>query len=77
MSTNIEGNIITSSQKENLPGRKLDSTLSFENHVTNLCKKASQTLHAQTRVVSYMDLDKRKCLMKAFVMAQFNNCQTV
>lgn len=76
MSTNMEV-IIRSSQKENLPGIKLDSTLLFENHVKNLCKKASQTLHAHARVVSCMDLDKQKCLMKAFVMAQFNNCQLV
>ena len=29
---------------------KFDSYLSFENHVTSLCKKASQKLHALTRI---------------------------
>ena len=53
---------------------KLDSTLSFENPITNLCKKASLHLHALARLVSYMHLDKRKCLMKAFIMPQFNYC---
>ena len=67
MSTNIEV-IIRSSQREHLPGIKLDSTLLFENHVKNLCTKASQTLHAHARVVSCMDLDKQKCLIKAFVI---------
>ena len=41
MSINIESNIITSSQKENLLGIRLDSTFLFENHATNLFKKAS------------------------------------
>lgn len=56
VSIRIKDNIITSSQKENL-FIKLDSTLSFENHLTNLWKKASQKLHALARVFCFMDLD--------------------
>ena len=36
VSIKIKDNIITSSQKENLLVIKLDCTLSFENHLTNL-----------------------------------------
>ena len=46
--------------------------LSFENHVSSLCKKASQKLHALARVVNFMDLAERKSLMKAFITSQFN-----
>ena len=47
-------------------GIKFDSNLSFENHVTSLCKKASQKLHALARVSHYMDLNKSRNLMKFF-----------
>ena len=42
----IEDFNIKNSTKEKLLGAKFDSNLSFENHVTSLCKKASQKLHA-------------------------------
>ena len=49
-----------------------DSSLSFEGHIANLCKKASQKLHALARIVNCMDLPKRKVLMKAFITSQFS-----
>ena len=63
----IEGFSIKNSTKEQLLGVKFDSNLSFENHVTSLCKKASQTLHALARISHYMDINKRRNLMKAFI----------
>ena len=50
-SVNINGFQITNSIKETLLGIKFDSKLSFENHLSSLCKKASQKLHALTRIV--------------------------
>ena len=76
-SLNINGFQITNSTKENLLGLKFDSKLSFENHVSSLCNKASQKLHALTRIVNYINLCKRKALMKTFVISQFNYCPLV
>ena len=59
------------SREEKILGVKIDSKLSFENHVSSLCKKASQKLHAVARVINFMDLAKRKSLMKAFIISQF------
>ena len=39
-------------------------------HITSLCKKASQKLHALARIVNYMDLPKREILMKEFITSQ-------
>ena len=58
---------VKNSSEEKLLGVKIDSKLSFQNHVSSLCKKASQKLHALARVVNFMDLAKRKSLMKAFI----------
>ena len=65
----IEGFSIKNGTKEQLLGVKFDSNLSFENHVTSLCKKASQTLHALERISHYMDINKRRNLMKAFIIS--------
>ena len=61
---------IESSKKEKLLGISIDTTLSFEHHVTSLCKKASQKLHGLARIAHYMDFEKRRSLMKAFVISQ-------
>ena len=77
VSANIEEFVINNSNEEKILGIKTDIKVSFENHVSSLCKKASQKLHALTRIVNYMDLSKRKCLMKAFVTSQFNYCPLI
>ena len=72
-SVNINGFQITNSTEEKLLGIKFNSKLFFENHFSSLCKKASQKLHALIRIVNYMNLFKRKTLMKT----QFNYCPMV
>ena len=50
-SVNINGFQITNSTEETFLGIRFDSKLSFENHISILCKKANQKLHALTRIV--------------------------
>ena len=73
----IEDFNIKNSTEEKLLGVKFDSNLSFESHVTSLCKKASQKLHALARISHYMDLNKRRNLMKAFITSQFSYCPLI
>ena len=73
----IENFSIKNSTEEKLLGVKFDSNLSFESHVTSLCKKASQKLHALARISHYMDLNKRRNLMKAFITSQFSYCPLI
>ena len=68
----IDGSNVTNKKEPKLLGIKFDLSLSFEGHITNLCKKASQKLHALARIVNYMDLPKRTVLMKAFITSQFS-----
>ena len=72
VSANIEEFVINNSNEEKLLGIKIDTKLSFENHVSSLYKKASQKIHTLARIVNSMDLSKRKTLMKAFATSQFN-----
>ena len=68
---------VKNGREEKRLGVKIDSKLSFENHISSLCKKASQKLHALAKVVNFMDLTKRKSLMKAFITSQFNYCPLI
>ena len=42
-----------------------------------LCKKASQKLHALSRVSHYIDIKKRRTIMRAFINSQFGYCPLV
>ena len=50
----------------------LDKTLNFRTHVTNLCKKASQKVHALARMSRYMDKPQLEITMTSFVMSHFS-----
>ena len=41
------------------------------------CKKASQKIHALVRISNYMNEDKLKTVVKAFIESQFGYCPLV
>ena len=65
---------ITNSKSEKLLGVKFDHKPSFDDHISELCKKASRKIHALSRVASYMNISKRHILMNAFFKSQFSCC---
>ena len=73
----IDNYVIESSKQQKLLGVLLDSQLKFDKHLDNLCKKASQKLSALCRVSSYMNTDKKRIIMKAFINSQFGYCPLV
>ena len=73
----ILGSTIKASTEEVLLRVRIDSDLTFKEHVTSICAKANQKLHALTRVSKYMSLQKRRILMKSFITSLFNYCPIV
>ena len=67
----IDGFSIESITKEILLGRTIDRDLNFDEHVNNLCKKACQKLNALVRLAPFMNVDKKRMIMKAFIESQF------
>ena len=63
---------ISCSATAELLGIKIDDKLNFNEHVSTLCKKGNQKLHALARIPKYMSKDKLKLIMKAFIISQFN-----
>ena len=68
---------IKTSTKETLLGILIDSELSFDQHISSICSKASQKLHALGRIATFMSFNKRRTLMKAFIESQFNYCPLI
>ena len=77
ISVKVDQYEISNSNCEKLLGIIIDNKLTFNNHVAGLCKKASQKLHALARVSKYMNMNKRRTIMKAFIIAQFGYCPLV
>ena len=51
--------------------------MSFDDHITILCRKRSQKHHALSRVASHMSFDKKIILLRTFIPSQFNYCPLV
>ena len=58
VSVKIGSSTIANSTEEKLLGVTLDSKLTFEQHVSNLCQKVSNKLYALSRIAHYMDQAK-------------------
>ena len=54
---------IESIKKEKLLSISVDTRLSFEHHITSLCKKSIQKLHVLARIVHDIYFEKRRSLM--------------
>ena len=65
---------ITTSKSEKVLGVKFDHKLFFDDHISELCKKASRKIHALSRVASYMNNSKRPILMNGLFKSQFSYC---
>ena len=74
---NIGTSCIEQSDKEKLLGITLDRNLDFKCHVENICKKTGQKLHALAQVAKFMDQEKLKTIMNAFVLSQFSYCPVI
>ena len=71
LSMKVESFNISNTLSQKLLGITFDSKLTFNNHVEDLCKRASRKLHALSRVSNYMRLEQRKTIMHSFILSQF------
>ena len=64
-------------EEETLLGFVIEKRLNFETHISKLCKKAGNKLFALTRISGYMDSNKLRILIRAFVISHFQYCPLV
>ena len=74
---NIGSSCIEQSDTEKLLGITLDKNLNYNYHAADICKKAGQKLHALARVAKFMDQEKLKTVMNAFILSQFSYCPVI
>ena len=65
------------SECEKLLGVKFNNKLTFEKHITDICRKASRKIYALARIAQHMHLFKRRIVMNAFFNSQFNYCPLI
>ena len=71
---NVEDEIIECSSSVKPLGVTIDNKLNFDEHVSKLCKKASQKIHALARISNFVSQDKLCIIMSAFIESQFGYC---
>ena len=69
----IDNTDICNSKCEKLLRVKFDHKITFDDHISKLCRKASRKIHALARVTS-MNISKRHILLSAFFTLQFSYC---
>ena len=57
----IDNRYIESEDEQVLLGITINSNLTFENHINNICKKASQKLNSLARIAPYMNIHHKTC----------------
>ena len=75
----IKNKQIRNSSCEKILGVFFDGKLTFQSHIDNICKKASQKLNAIFRITPYMDFNALNLMLlrlavNAFFMTQFSYC---
>ena len=66
---NIDDNQATSEKSMKLLGVNIDNKLSFDEHVSSLCKKASNQLNAISRFHKYFGFKEKEVLINSFAYA--------
>ena len=68
----IQGKTIKSEDSVKLLGINLDHKLNFDNHISDLCKKAATQLNVLKRLKSFLGFEEKRVLVQSFVFSNFN-----
>ena len=74
VSVSLGNEIIEATNSVELLDEKIDKNLDLNDHVSILCKKGNQKLHAVARITKYLSKDKLNIIMKTLVQSHFNYC---
>ena len=74
---NIDGNQVTPEKSVKLLGINIDNKLSFDEHLSSLCKKASNQLNVIGRLHRDLGFKEKEVLINSFAYANFNYCPLI
>ena len=70
----FNGIVIQSEDEVKLLGVNLDFLLSFNSHISSICRKASKQLNVLKRFGKYLNKLGRLTIYYSFIMSNFNYC---
>ena len=73
----IEGFQLESAKPVNLLGISIDYNLTFDTHISNICKRASPAVKNLSRIRNALDNERAKLLYNSFILSQFNYCSII
>ena len=73
----IQGQQIEFSKSITTLGICIDENLTFDEHVNNICLKASRQISALQRLTGLLDMPSRKAIYNSFIVSNFNHCPLV
>jgi hypothetical protein len=74
---NIEQSVISPEESVKLLGVEFDNDLSFNNHVNNICSKASKQINALRRISHLLTKDSKLTIYNSFINSTLNYCPIV
>ena len=73
----IQGKQIQSENAVRLLGVKIDHRLTFDEHISDLCRKAAAQLNALKRLEGYMEFKAKEILVQTFVFSNSKGIESV
>ena len=58
-------------------GLKIDNKLTFDCHISDMCKKANRKTNALARIAPFTNINRRHILMKSFFRSKFDYCPLI
>ena len=68
---------IKTTEKTCLLGVVLDNELTFEDHISSICRKVSAQISALNRLKNILPLKTKESLYRAFILPYFNYCNQI
>ena len=62
---------------EKLLGVKIGNKLTFDCHVSDMCKKANTKINGLAKIAPFINVNKRRILINSFFRWQFNYCPLI
>ena len=73
----IKGADIACTPEVKLLGVTIDSSLKFDSHISELCRKAARQINVLRRIGRYLPLACRRVIYQSFILSNFNFCPVI
>ena len=77
LNISLGNDLVPNIECEKILGKHFGSKLDFNTHVTKLCSKAGQKIHALARISNFMSIKQKLLIMNTFIPSQFGYCPLI